>query len=246
MSPDAREEWQEDEVNLLDYWRVLKKRGRTILALMFVSVFTAGFLSYFVMTKIYESTASILAPRETSGGGAGLAAALAASGAGQLLSGLIPSTGTNRDTFVAILKSQTVAQDVVERFKLKEYYEKKYTQDAMKALQDATTIRVSKEGAISVTVEDKDPKLAAEIANAYVSNLDRLFAKLGTTDASRQRAFITDRLEKTEKALRQAEEALRRFQENNKAIVVQEQVKGALEEAAKVKGQIVAAEAQRC
>jgi capsule polysaccharide export protein KpsE/RkpR len=51
-------------------------------------------------------------------------------------------------------------------------------------------------------------------------------------------------LEKTEKALRQAEEVLRRFQENNKAIVMQEQAKGALEEAARVKGQIVAAEAQ--
>jgi len=53
-------------------------------------------------------------------------------------------------------------------------------------------------------------------------------------------------LDKTEKALRQAEEGLRRFQENNKAIVMQEQAKGALEEAAWVKGQIVAAEARRC
>jgi uncharacterized protein involved in exopolysaccharide biosynthesis len=244
MSADSREEWQEDEINLLDYWRVLKKRGRLIVGLTFISLLAAGLLSYFVMTKIYESTAAILAPKESGGTTGNLAAALVATGAGQLLSGLLPSTGTNRDTFVAILKSRTVAQDIVERFKLKDYYEKKYTQDAMKALQDATTIKVSKEGAISVTVEDRDPKLAAEIANAYVANLDRLFAKLGTTDASRQRAFITDRLEKTEKALRQAEEALRRFQENNKAIVVQEQAKAGIEEAAKVKGAIVAAEAQ--
>ena len=126
------------------------------------------------------------------------------------------------------------------------YYKAQYTVDAIKALGGATEIKVSKEGVTSVTVEDKDPKLAADLANAYVTTLDRLLAKLGTTDASRQRAFITDRLEKTEKALRQAEEALRRFQENNKAIVVQEQAKSAIEEAAKVEGQIVAAEAQRC
>ena len=244
MSADSREEWQEDEVNLLDYWRVLKKRGRMIVGLTFVSVFAAGILSYFLMTKIYESTATILAPKESGGTTANLAAALAASGTGQLLSGLIPSTGTNRDTFVAILKSRTVAQDIVERFKLKEYYEKKFTEDAVKALQEATTIKVSKEGAVSLSVEDKDPKLAADIANAYVTNLDRLFAKMGTTDASRQRAFVADRLEKTEKALRQAEEALRRFQETNKAIVMQEQAKSAIEEVARVKGQIVAAEAQ--
>ena len=244
MSVDAREEWQEDEVNLLDYWRVLKKRCRLIVGLTVISVLAAGFLSYFIMTKIYESTAAILAPKESGGTTGNLAAALMASGANQLLGGFLPSTGTNRDTFVAILKSRTVAQDIVERFKLKDYYEGKYTEDALKALQNATTIKVSKEGAISVTVEDKDPKLAADISNAYVTNLDRLFAKLGTTDASRQRAFISDRLEKTEKALRQAEEALRRFQENNTAIVMQEQAKSAIEEVAKVKGQVMAAEAQ--
>jgi tyrosine-protein kinase Etk/Wzc len=243
MSPETRDEWQEDEINLLDYWRALRKHARMILGLVFISVFTAGFLSYFVMTKIYESKVSILAPKESGGGGAGLAAALMASGAGQFLGNILPPTGSNRDAFVAILKSRTMAQDLVERFDLKEYYKAKYTEDAIKGLEGATDIKVSKEGAISVTVEDKDPKLAADIANAYVTNLDRLFAKLGTTDASRQRAFIAERLDKTEKALRQSEEALRRFQESNKAIVMQEQAKGAIEEAGKLKGQIVAAEA---
>jgi uncharacterized protein involved in exopolysaccharide biosynthesis len=137
-----------------------------------------------------------------------------------------------------------MAQELVDRFNLKEYYRVKYSEDAVKALENVTDIKISKEGAVSVTVEDKDPKLAADIANAYVTNLDRLFAKLGTTDASRQRAFVADRLDKTERALRQAEEALRRFQENNKAIVMQEQSRTAIEEAAKVKGQIVVEEAR--
>jgi capsule polysaccharide export protein KpsE/RkpR len=207
-------------------------------------VFTAGFYSYFIMTKIYESKASILAPKESASGAAGMVAALAASGANQFLGNILPPTGSNRDVFVAILKSRTMAHDMVDRFKLTEYYKTKYTEDAIKGLQGATDISVSKEGAISVTVEDKDPKLAADIANAYITNLDRLFAKLGTTDASRQRAFISDRLETTEKALRQAEEALKRFQESNKAIVVQEQAKSAVEEAARVKGAIVVGESQ--
>jgi capsule polysaccharide export protein KpsE/RkpR len=175
-----------------------------------------------------------------------LAAALAASGAGQFLGGILSTTGSNRDIFVGILKSRTMAQDIVDKFNLKDYYKAQYTVDAIKALEGATEIKVSKEGVTSVTVGDKDPKVAADIANAYVTNLDRLFAILGTTDASRQRIFVAERLDKTEKALREAEEALRRFQETNKAIVIQEQLKRALEEAAKVKGQIVAAEAQRC
>jgi len=245
MEAERQRDWQQDEVNLLEYWRVLRKRYWMILGLTFVSVFTAGYMSYFVMTKTYESKATILGPKESGGGGAGLAAALAASGARQILADIMPSTGSNRDVFVAILKSRTMAQDLVDRFRLEEYYKATYPEDAIRALLSATGISVSKEGVISITVEDRDPKLAADMANAYVTNLDRMFAKMGVTDASRQRAFVADRLERTEKALRQAEEALRRFQEKNKTIgVMQEQARSAIEEAAKVKGQIVAAEGQ--
>lgn len=244
MSPEMRDEWQDDEINLLDYWRVLKKRKWMILGLTFLSVFGAGYYSYFVMPKIFESKASILGPRDSGGGGAGLAAALAASGAGQFLGGLMPGGGSSQTVFLAILKSRTMALDLVDRFKLKEYYEAKFTEGAINALQGSTIITVSKEQVISIKVEDKDPKLAADIANAYVTNLDRMFSRLGTTDASRQRAFIVDRLEKTEKDLRQTEETLRRFQESNKMVVIKEQATKAIEAAALIKGQITAAEVQ--
>ncbi len=145
---------------------------------------------------------------------------------------------------MAILKSRTMAKDFITRFKLKDYYKARYTEDVIKALQNATDITVSKESVLTITVADRDPKLAANIANAYVTNLERLFAKLGTTDASRQRAFVAGRLEKTEKDLREAEEALRRFQEKNKAVVIEEQAKRAIEAGALLKGQIIAAEVE--
>lgn len=249
------QDWVDDEVNLLDYWRVIRKRGWIILGLVFPLVFTTGFYSYFIATKIYESKAAILAPKESGGGGAsGLAALITATSSGQSSGGsgglggvfnsLVSGGGSNRDAFIAILKSRTMAEDIVSRFRLKEYYKEKFTEDAIKALREVTDISVSKEGVISVRVEDKDPKLAADIANAYVTSLDRLFAKLGTTDASRQRTFVAERLEKTEKALRQAEEALRRFQETNKAIVLTEQSKSTIEAAARARGELAAAEVQ--
>jgi uncharacterized protein involved in exopolysaccharide biosynthesis len=242
MSPGPQGDWREDEINLLDYWRVIRRRGWMILGLIFVSTLTAGYQSYFIATKIFEAKASILGPKESSGGTSGLAAALAASG--QFFGGILPAGGTSRDTFVAILKSRTMAEELVSRFNLKEYYKAKLTEEAVNALQKSTAILVSKEGVISVKVEDKDPKLAASIANAYISNLDRLFAKLGTTEASRQRIFVQERLEKTEQALRRSEEALRRFQENNKAIVLQEQSRTAIDAAARARGEIAATEVQ--
>jgi len=245
MSAESREEWQEDEVNLLDYWRVLRKRGRMIVGLTFSCVLIAGFLSYFILVKVYESTARIIVPKESSGELERIVVGRLERSTGQLLGRLLPPTERNRDIFIAMLKSGTMARELVERFNLKERYKVAFPEDAVKALQGATEIKVSKEGVISVTVQDKDPRLAADIANAYITLLDRHSARLpGTADAGRQRAFLADELEKTEKALREAEEALRLFQENSKGLVVHEETKATILEAAKLKGQIVAAEAQ--
>ena len=80
METTSRQVRREDEVTLLDYWRVMRKHGLMIMGITCVSVVAAGFTSYFLMTKIYESRATILAPKESGGGGGGgsLLAALAA------------------------------------------------------------------------------------------------------------------------------------------------------------------------
>jgi tyrosine-protein kinase Etk/Wzc len=244
MEPETRGDWQEDEVNLLRFWRVTRRHGWLLVGLIVASALVAGIWSQYFAVKIYESKATILPPREVGGAGGGLVAALGGSGLRQLLEGIVTSSAGNRDTFVAILKSRTVAQDILERFDLKGRYAVGYTEEAMKILEKRTDVRISKEGVISVAVEDENPKLAADIANFYVFDLDRLFSRLGTTAASRQRAFIADRLVDTDKTLRQAEETVRRFQESNRTVVIQDQAKNAIEEAAKLKGQILTAEGQ--
>ena len=97
---------------------------------------------------------------------------------------------------------------------------------------------------ISVKVQETDPQLAAEIANFYVAHLDQMLTRIATTEASKQRVFIADRLAETEPELRRAEEALRQFQETNKVIALQEQARRAVETAAQLKGEIMAAEVQ--
>src|SRR5437867_10501778 len=67
----------EDEVNLLDYWRVVWKRRRLIGGLFVSAVLTALVVSL-LMPKIYESTATLLPSLESKDGG-GLGALLARS-----------------------------------------------------------------------------------------------------------------------------------------------------------------------
>jgi uncharacterized protein involved in exopolysaccharide biosynthesis len=233
-----------EEVSLLDYWRVVRKHIRLIVVLYIVAVLaTLGYSLW--LPKIYESTATILAPDERGGRSLGLMTMLAASGIAQAAPGLaLPSLTPQRDIFVSILKSRSMAHDVVQHFDLQSRYEALFQSDAIRRLSGMTTVTLSKDGVISIEVEETDPQLAAEIANFYVTNLDHMLTRFATSEASKQRVFITDRLAETERELRRAEEALRHFQETNKVIALQEQARGAVETAAQLKGEIMAAEVQ--
>jgi uncharacterized protein involved in exopolysaccharide biosynthesis len=242
MAEQGIERPQDDEINLLDYWRVVWKRRHLIGGLCFAAVFTAlvfGLLS----SSIYQSTATIITPREGPAGG--VLAALGAAGIAQQLPSLsLPSLTPNRDVLVSILKSRTIAEKTVERLKLQEYYRAEHLQGAIGALQKATDISISREGVISVKVEDGDREMAAAIANAYTETLDHLIGQYGTGSASSQRRFIAEQLEKASKGLVLAEENLRRFQEKNRAVSISDQSRGAIEAAARLKGEIMASEVQ--
>jgi len=234
--------YDEDEINLLDYWRVIWKYKWLIGVLSSTSVVVAMVFGL-LAPKIYESKATILLPKE--GGGGGFLSALGASGIAQQMTGMsLPSLTPNRDIFLSILKSRNLAQRIVSEFHLKDYYESLHLEDAINRLQGATKVSVAKGGLISVKVEDTDPKLAAEIANAYPDHLDRFVANYGTGAAGRQRRFIEGQLTKTKAELKMAEETLKEFQEENRAMSVKEQAQGAMQASGRLKGEIIASEVQ--
>jgi uncharacterized protein involved in exopolysaccharide biosynthesis len=222
---------------------VWRQRWVVIALCVVASVGTYGVSR--LLPKWYESTATLVTPKEGSGGVLG---GLLASGMLQQNPGVamptLPSFTPNRDLLVGVLKSRTIAQAIVERFGLQARYRASYPDDAVKQLRDLTTIATSREGVISVKVEDRDPATAAAIANYYTELLDQQIARYGTGEASRQRMFLTGQLARARVDLDAAEQSLRRFQEQNRAIVLQDQTKGAIEAAARLKGEIMAAEVQ--
>ncbi len=233
----------EDEINLIDYWRVIWKHRRLIGGLCSASVIVTLIFSL-LSPKVYEATATILGPKEGAGGS--FLGTLAATGIMQQLAGglSMPSLTPNRDTFMAILSSRTIAQYIVEELKLDAHYNSATKESAARALRASSSITISKEGVISILVEDNDPKMAAQIANAYPENLDRLLARFGTGAAGRQRRFVAEQLEKTQKDLVAAEENLKQFQEKNRAVSIGDQARGAIEVAAGLKAEIITAEVQ--
>jgi uncharacterized protein involved in exopolysaccharide biosynthesis len=168
---------------------------------------------------------------------------------GQLsgMAGLAGITGlkTPSDVYVGMLRSRTVADQLIKRYKLQERYEKQTMDDARAALDGATDVADSKkDGMIAVSVTDRDPKFAAELANAYVAELSKLTQVLAVTDASQRRLFFERQLKETKDKLADAEVALRTTQEKTGMIQPEGQVQAIIESIAKLKGQIAAKEVQ--
>ena len=116
------------------------------------------------------------------------------------------------DVFVAVLKSRSVADRIVERFDLVYRYKARDPEKAVLELEGHVKFRVGDEGTIAIVAEDLDPKTAAAIANAYVEELDRFNRQTRTTSAKRTRAFIEVRLDSAKKDLAAAEDRLRDYQ----------------------------------
>src|SRR2546427_724116 len=233
----------EGPITAPDYARVIWKYRWFILGLCLVAVLTTGILTL-QSSKIYQAKATLLVPKE--GGSGGLLGTLATSGLLlQQLPGLsVPSLTPNRDIVISILKSRSLGKAVVAKFQLQDRYNAQYSEDAISKLEDKRDILVSKEGVISVTFEDTDPRMAADITNFHLEELDRLLARFSTGEAGRQRGFIAEQLARAKANLDISEHELRRFQERNRAIVLQEQTRGAIEAAARLKGEIIASEIQ--
>jgi len=165
----------------LDFVKIVWRRKIMLIALFAASVIVTMAVSL-LLPKYYRSEAVILTIAPESGG---LGAALSASPFGGVISGSLGGLSSPADKILVFLKSRTVAETVIKRFDLlRVFNESKWDtikgtwkisekpplmEEAVRELgKKVASFRKSREGAITITVEWKDPKLAAQIANYYV------------------------------------------------------------------------------
>ncbi|WP_119290393.1 GumC family protein [Azohydromonas sediminis] len=197
-------EGSDDEISLLDLFVVLAEHWK----LLVFGPLAAGLAALgitFVVAPIFTATARILPPQQQQS-----AASMVAQQLGALagLAGAAAGLKNPADQYVALLKSRSVADRLIERFDLLRVYDKEYLQDARKALDNNTKINAGRDGLITIDVDDEDPKRAAAIANAYVEELGELMKRLALTEAQQRRAFFEKQLEQTREGLKRAQQAL--------------------------------------
>ncbi|MFC1813821.1 GumC family protein [Thermodesulfobacteriota bacterium] len=232
----------DDEINLLDLFQVILNRKKMIVGITAVAIIISVVVSL-LLPEMFTATARILPPQESKSGISGLL-----SDAGGMLGGLAGGflgSQTSSELYVGILESRTIADAVINKFNLKELYDMEYLADVYKKLADRTEISVSRQDQIvSVSVEDRDPQRAADMANLYIQALDHINRTVKITEGYRKRVFLETRLSQVHQDLVKAEVELKEFQEKYKLVSLDEQARVAIEGAARIKGEIISAKTE--
>ena len=189
---------------------LLQKRVR-IASITFGSLLVGAAIA-FAMKVTFTATATILPPHAPQSsasvllGQLGPLSALGAAGAGSLLK-------NPGDIYVAMLESRTITDDIIHQFQLASLWKTKKLEDTRRQLKEHAQFEAAKDGLIVITVKDPNPRLASDMANAYVDELYRMNSQLVVTEASQRRLFFDQQLEEEKNALANAENDLRATQE---------------------------------
>jgi uncharacterized protein involved in exopolysaccharide biosynthesis len=227
-----------DAISLVDVAIVLAKNKRTLfLVPMAVAVATA--IVVFLLPNIYSAKASIVPPQQPGGISAALVAQL-----GAIAPGSVSPTASSGDVLVGMLSSQTVADRLIDRFKLQQLFETDTVVATRLELAARTNVALGRDGLITIAYEDRDPRRAADIANAYVEELTSTTQKIAVTEAARRRLFFEQQLKAARNDLTQAEIGMRSTQERTGVIRPDEQGRATIEAVATLRAQVVAKEVQ--
>jgi uncharacterized protein involved in exopolysaccharide biosynthesis len=227
----------DDEISLLDLLQVVADN----LRLLVLGPLAAGLIALgitFIIPPTYTATTRFMPPQQQQGGVSAMLAGLGA-GAGSLLSAA-GGIKNPADQFIGFLKSRSVQDALIDRFKLAERFEVQFKTDARKILDDRLSIANSKDGMISIDIKDKDPAFAALLANAHVDELSKLLSRLAITEAQQRRVFFEKQLLNAKDNLVKSEQALKSSGLNSSALKANPSA--AVEGLAKLKATITAQE----
>jgi uncharacterized protein involved in exopolysaccharide biosynthesis len=234
------------EISLPDLLHQLARRKSFIARTVLIVTAVAAGVAFLWPSK-YRAEAVILTPQPQQPSLSTMAQ-LSGVGQGGALAGLSLLSGFGfrnaADLYVGILESRTIADDLINKFHLKQVYGAKDYYATRKKLARNTEIKAGRDTLIRIRVEDRDPHRAADLTNAYVDALAEQNSRVAVTEASQRRQFFEAQLAKEKNVLSDAEIALRNTQESTGLIAPGGQAEGIIRAVSQLHVQILAQEAK--
>ena len=231
-------------VNILDLLLLIARYRKRIFLIVFgITLVALG--ASLVWPKTYKSTVRF-AQYDSGGGGM----------AGSLISSLVQmpfSSGrVSAEQSTIILRSRTMQDAVIDRFDLAEVYGISVREYVREELANNTIIEEAREGGIgfspivsvSLSVTDRSPERAKEIAEFYMSQLDSMMTGINRKNAEMTLRTYERRYLQNVRELEQAELALTAFQEEAGILEPESQLRAMMSTIGELRAQMVGLDVQ--
>jgi tyrosine-protein kinase Etk/Wzc len=230
------------EFDILDVILILAARKVLIVFSSLAGLLLAIILVLLVKPS-YTAKATILPPQPEQSSSSAL---LGQFGALASMSGLGSSLGLKNpsDLYIGILQSQSVTDALVKRFHMMERLHPKYPSQARLPFEKGAKFTAEKDGMISITFVDKDPREAAAVCNAYIDELYKLNNRLALGAASQRRLFFEQQLAQEKDRLADAEVALKKTEEATGIIAPSGQTENIIRQVSQIQAEITEREVE--
>jgi uncharacterized protein involved in exopolysaccharide biosynthesis len=208
---------------MLFFFRTLIQWRKFILLGGLAGAVLLGAVS-FILPSWYKASTTLFPPEQNVGPYAELMQQLSAPLVGPVAGGVAPGT-----LYIEMLKSRTVCEQVIQEFGLMKRYKARNIEEALDGLHSHLGFTLQDNGLLFMTVEDRDPQRAADMANRMVELLDQTTRTLKETRAGRTAEFVHRQLTERELMLAQAEDSLKHFEQAHNTVDMDEQLRSAMD-----------------
>jgi tyrosine-protein kinase Etk/Wzc len=228
------------EIDVVEMLTVLARYKKYLIVVPLIVATVAALIS-FAIPNTYKATARLLPPQQAQSGAAALLSQLG--GMAGAAAGAAGIKNPN-EMYIGMLRSRTIGDKLIQHFNLKQVYDTKSQEKALKTLAEMTTIGAGKDGLITIEVEHPDQKTVAKLTNQYVQELIKLTNVLAVTEAAQRRVFFEQQLERSKDNLAKAEINLKQALDSRGVISVDGDSRAMVETVGRLRAQISAKEIQ--
>lgn len=218
----------EQEVDLLEYLRVLARRKWLILAVVVTSALTAYMVSS-RMTEIYQATSTIMVKTDS------------AMGTMPFVEQMMNVSRNDIRNYMEFLKSRTIVESALARLG---WYDHLPSEQVALWQRSLSVQQVQGTDVAKLSVESDSPEKAAAFLNTLIEVFKEHSQRMNQESARAAREFIAQQLSISEGALRRAEDALLQYKKSSRVVEPSVETKAQIEKIAQIEKDLATAEVE--
>ncbi|TGE31914.1 Wzz/FepE/Etk N-terminal domain-containing protein [Desulfosporosinus sp. Sb-LF] len=157
----------EEEIELRQYWEVLRKRWLIVVALPLIAALTSGVISFFIIKPSYQASTTLIVGKKASEAG---------QAAVQMLdNSVLLANQQLAKTYATIAQSRTVEENVIKDLNLPMTVAEI---DKQIAINQVKTTEI-----LEIQVTNTNPELAASIANTIAQEFSKAVIEIKKVDS---------------------------------------------------------------